>query len=79
MKNTNPTAVLYGEREVMMAEYAAFDWTKDGYKKPEECAFVIVSVGPAEYSEDYAATEEEAKEIAQSVSESWGGIPWYTI
>lgn len=79
MANDNATAVIYAEREIMIAEYGCFDWTKDGYKKPEECAFIISPVGPASYSEEYAATKEEAIEIAKSLSESWGNIPYYTI
>lgn len=79
MQNDQATAVIYGERELMIAEYACHDWTECGYRTPEECAYIITPVGPACYSEEYCATIEEAREIAKSISESWGGIPWYTI
>lgn len=72
MANQDATSIIWGLREDMIAEYACHDWTLDGYRTPEECAYIITPHGPASYSEEYCATEQEAREIAKSMAESWG-------
>jgi hypothetical protein len=64
--------VYFGEREDMIAEVAAFDFTDIGVD-PAECAYLILPVGDLQYDTDYAATYEDAKEIARDMAKGFGG------
>lgn len=65
------TTIYYGEREDMIAEVAAFDFTEIGVDE-EACAFLILPVGDVQYDTEYAANVEEAREIAMDMARGMG-------
>ena len=65
--------VYWGERQAMVAEVAALDVVAAGIAPAARAAFLILAVdGGGDWDTEFAATRDEAQEIARDVARCLG-------
>lgn len=63
-----PERVMYGEREAMIAEVAAFDPRKADVSE-NECRYLVMPMGAATWDTEYFPTLKQARKHARDLGE----------
>jgi hypothetical protein len=74
---TNPTRVVYGTRQAMIAEYSVIDPCSIGIPA-NECRFIVLPLGDGQWDAEWFRTIKHARGDAYAIADAYS-IPVETI